>query len=78
MKISARIGMFLLIVGGLSLVIFYATIDSEAPAYEFFLAGLIGLIVGFALITQGREQADESGRFRLLRSRRKKDKKEEE
>ena len=76
MKISTRIGMFFLIVGGLALVIFYATIDSEAPTYEFLLAGLVGVVVGFMLISQGREETTESGRFRILRGRRKKDEEE--
>jgi hypothetical protein len=78
MNLTSKIGAFFLIVGGLALVIFFASTASEAPSFDFLLVGLGSTLLGGYLIFQGREPPAPSGRFRILNRKRKKEEKEEQ
>lgn len=70
MSLKSRIGQFLLSIGLIALVVFFATVQGGRPAMLALLIGAACAILGLVLIVSGRQPPEPSGRFRLLRSAR--------
>jgi 4-amino-4-deoxy-L-arabinose transferase-like glycosyltransferase len=64
---KSKIGRLLLLIGLISLVIFFTVDQSKNPSYEYFCIGLVVAILGGILIVRGQQPPDESRRFRTLR-----------
>ena len=77
MNLRVRIGRFFLIIGLLVIFLFIATFLAGAPIFEFLMAGVIGVILGLALMVRGRSPPAGSERFRTVRSARRKMAREE-
>lgn len=72
---SYRIGQFLLYVGLIVLIIFFASDYARQPQLGFLCSGVVLLYLAGVLIIRNRKPPEPSQRFRLLRGRRGKDKK---
>lgn len=70
MSLKSRIGQFLLSIGLIALVVFFATVQGGRPVILALLIGAACAILGLAMVVSGREPPEPSGRFRLLRSAR--------
>ena len=66
---KSKIGRFLLFIGLILLVIFFAVDQSLHPSYAFFCVGVVVLLLGGILFVRGHPQTppDDSMRFRTLR-----------
>ena len=68
---SRQVGIFFLLVGLVSLVVFCATIEGGQPTAGFLCVGMLGLIPAIYLIGRGYAPPPPSERFRLLRRKKK-------
>jgi hypothetical protein len=64
---KSKLGRFLLFIGLILLVVFFAVDQAKHPAYGYFCAGVIGIILGGLLMVRGHQPPAESMRFRTLR-----------
>jgi 4-amino-4-deoxy-L-arabinose transferase-like glycosyltransferase len=64
---KSKIGQLLLIIGLISLVIFFAMDQSKNPSYGYFCVGMVAVILGGILMVRGHPPPAESMRFRTLR-----------
>jgi 4-amino-4-deoxy-L-arabinose transferase-like glycosyltransferase len=64
---KSKIGRFLLFIGLILLVVFFAMDQAKHPSYGYFCVGLVVLILGGLLYLRGRKPPAESMRFRTLR-----------
>jgi hypothetical protein len=67
---KARIGWFFVIVGGLSLLIFFASDVARETAYPYLCVGMGGVVIGLVLCSSNRSKSQPSGRFNMLRKNR--------
>ena len=65
-----KIGRFLLFIGLILLVVFFAVDQSLHPSYGYFCVGVIVVLLGGLLMVRGQQPPAESMRFRTLRRRR--------
>jgi hypothetical protein len=78
MNLRARIGMFFLIIGIFSLIIFSAYLRAEAKGgIQYFLIGVTACGLGGFIWNRYREKAPPSLLFRLFRRRKSKDEQNE-
>ncbi len=61
------LGRFLVFIGLISLVIFFAMDQAVHPTYGFFCVGVLLLVAGGFLLVRGHKPPDESARFRTVR-----------
>ncbi len=61
------LGRFLLLIGLILLVVFFATDQSKNPSYGYFCIGIIATILGLLFVVRGHQPPAESMRFRTLR-----------
>ncbi len=64
---KAKIGRFLILIGLILVVIFFAMDQAKHPSYGYFCGGIVALILGGLLIVRGHQPPAESMRFRTLR-----------
>ncbi len=65
---KSKFGRFLFFIGLMLLVIFFAIDQSQNPAYGYFCAGAVVVILGVILMRSSKpEQPAESLRFRTVR-----------
>jgi len=64
---KSKIGRFLLFIGLILLVVFFAMDQAKHPSYGYFCIGLVVAILGGILIVRGHQPPAESMRFRTLR-----------
>ncbi len=62
-----KIGKFLLFIGLILLVVFFAINQANHPSYGYFCVGVVLLILGGLLTIRGHKPPAESMRFRTLR-----------
>jgi hypothetical protein len=62
-----RLGSFIMLIGLILLVIFFASDQSQKPEFELFFSGSLLTILGGFMILRYRPPAQPSGRFRVLR-----------
>jgi 4-amino-4-deoxy-L-arabinose transferase-like glycosyltransferase len=68
MQVSkSKIGRFLLFIGLILLVVFFATDQAKNPSYAYFCIGAVVVILGGLLMVRGHQPPAESMRFRTLR-----------
>ncbi len=67
---SARIGWFFVIVGSLSLLIFFASDVARETAYPYLCVGMGSVVLGLVLWSSNRPKAQPNGRFSMLRKKR--------
>ncbi len=72
---SYRFGQFLLYVGLIVLIIFFASDYARQPHLGYLCSGVLLLYLAGILIVRNRKPPEPSQRFRLLRGRRGKEKK---
>lgn len=65
-------------VGLVSMWVYFATDFSDQPVFLLFLAALVMIILGIAMIRKDYTPPPPSDRFRLLRRMRKKDQQDKE
>ena len=70
MSFSRNVGRFLVIIGVLSLVIFFLTQSAGQGVVYLCVIGSSALVLGFLLLRRSREPEEPSQRFRTLRRRR--------
>jgi len=73
-----RIGQFLIFVGLIILIVFFASDQLRRPNYFYFFSGVILVVGGGYVMWLGREPKSPSDRFRLLRKPKKKSESKEE
>ena len=61
------LGRFILLIGLILLVVFFATDQSKNPSYGYFCIGVVAAILGLLLVVRGHQPPAESMRFRTLR-----------
>ncbi len=64
---KGKLGKFLLFIGLILLVVFFAMDQAKHPSYAYFCIGLVVVILGGILIVRGQKPPAESMRFRTLR-----------
>jgi hypothetical protein len=64
---KSKIGRFLLFIGLILLVVFFASDQSLHPSYGYFCVGVIVALLGGLLMVRGHHPPAESMRFRTLR-----------
>ena len=64
---KSKIGRFLVFIGLILLVVFFAMDQAKNPSYGYFCIGLVILILGAVLMVRGHQPPAESMRFRTLR-----------
>ncbi len=64
---KTRIGSFLIFIGLILLVIFFAINQAAHPNYAYFCVGLLAVILGGIFLVRGHKPPAESMRFRTLR-----------
>ena len=64
---KSKLGRFILFIGLILLVVFFAVDQAKHPAYGYFCGGIIGIILGGLLMVRGHQPPAESMRFRTLR-----------
>jgi membrane-bound ClpP family serine protease len=64
---KSKIGRFLLFIGLILLVVFFAMDQAKNPSYGYFCVGVIVVIVGGMLMLRGQPPPAESMRFRTVR-----------
>lgn len=64
---KSKLGRFLLFIGLILLVVFFAMDQAKHPSYGYFCGGLVAAILGGILIVRGHQPPAESMRFRTLR-----------
>lgn len=78
MSFSRNIGRFLIIIGVLSLVIYFLTQSAGQGVMDYCLVGIAALVLGGLLMRRGREPEQPSQRFRSYRRRRARGKKQDD
>jgi hypothetical protein len=63
----SKVGRFLVFIGLILLVVFFAVDQSLHPSYGYFCVGVIVLLIGAVLMVRGSPPPAESMRFRTLR-----------
>ena len=64
-----QVGQFLILVGVLILIVFFASDQIKTPNYLFFCSGIVICFLGGLVMWQGRNPSQPSERFRLFRKR---------
>jgi 4-amino-4-deoxy-L-arabinose transferase-like glycosyltransferase len=64
---KSKIGRFLLFIGLILLVVFFAVDQSKNPSYGYFCIGLVVAILGGILMVRRHQPPAESARFRTVR-----------
>jgi hypothetical protein len=64
---TGRVGRFLLFLGLVLMVVFFASDLAQSPRFDLFFFGLGAVVVGILLIRSDRKPRPPSRRFRLLR-----------
>ena len=64
---KSKIGRFLLFIGLILLVVFFAMDQAKHPSYGYFCIGVVVAILGGILMVRGHQPPAESMRFRTLR-----------
>ncbi len=64
---KTRLGSFLIFIGLILLVIFFAINQATHPNYAYFCVGIVILVLGGLLLVRGHKPPAESMRFRTLR-----------
>lgn len=64
---KSKLGRFILFIGLILLVVFFAMDQAQHPGYGYLCAGVVGVILGGVLIVRGHQPPAESMRFRTLR-----------
>ena len=64
---KSKLGRFLLFIGLILLVVFFAMDQAKHPSYGYFCVGLVVAILGGILMVRGHQPPTESMRFRTLR-----------
>jgi 4-amino-4-deoxy-L-arabinose transferase-like glycosyltransferase len=64
---KSKIGRFLLFIGLILLVVFFAMDQAKHPSYAYFCIGVIVVLLGGVLMLRGQQPPEESMRFRTLR-----------
>ena len=64
---KSKLGRFLLFIGLILLVVFFAMDQAKHPSYGYFCVGLVVAILGGILVVRGHQPPAESMRFRTLR-----------
>ena len=65
---KSKIGRFILFIGLILLVVFFAVDQANHPSYAYFCVGVVMLLTGGTLMLRGQAPPpDESMRFRTLR-----------
>lgn len=64
---KSKLGRFILFIGLILLVVFFATDQAKHPSYSFFCVGVVAVILGGILMARGQQPPEESMRFRTLR-----------
>jgi hypothetical protein len=64
---KSKIGRFLLFIGLILLVVFFAMDQAKHPSYAYFCIGVIVVLLGGVLVLRGQQPPEESMRFRTLR-----------
>jgi hypothetical protein len=62
-----KLGRFLLFVGLILLVVFFAMDQAANPSYGYFCVGAVAVFLGGVLMMRGHKPPDESMRFRTVR-----------
>lgn len=75
MEFRWHIGQFLVFVSLIVLAVFFITDLQQSPNFMYFCSGLLVLVAGGYFMWLGRNPPQDSGRFRLLRSKREKQEK---
>jgi hypothetical protein len=68
MSLTGRVGRFFVLLGALLLAVFFASDLANAPRFNIFFWGFLSAIFGVLLWRRGRTPAEPSGRFRLIRT----------
>jgi len=66
-----QVGQFLILLGLIGLIVFFATDQAKSPNYLFFCSGLLVLILGITVMWRGRNPPPPAERFRLFRKKEK-------
>jgi hypothetical protein len=69
---KGRLGQFFLVIGLISLIIFFTTDQISNPGYGFFFVGAALTFLGGFLIWRDRKPPSETERFRTMRKMRQK------
>ncbi len=64
---KSKLGRFLIFIGLILLVVFFAVDQAKHPSYGYFCVGLVVAILGGILLARGHQLPAESMRFRTLR-----------
>ncbi len=64
---KSKIGRFLLFIGLILLVVFFAINQAQHPQYGYFCIGVVCTLLGGLLLVRGQQPPAESMRFRTLR-----------
>lgn len=64
-----QVGQFLVVIGLISLIVFFITDQVKTPDYMFFCSGLLVVILGGYVMWSGRNPPQPSERFRIFRRR---------
>ncbi len=64
---KSKLGRFLIFIGLILLVVFFAMDQAKHPSYGYFCGGIVALILGVLLAVRGHQPPAESMRFRTLR-----------
>jgi len=64
---KSKVGRFLLFIGLILLVVFFAMDQAKHPSYGYFCVGVIVVLLGGMLMLRGQKPPEESMRFRTLR-----------
>ena len=64
---KSKIGRFLVFIGLILLVVFFAMDQAKNPSYGYFCIGIVVLILGVVLTVRSHQPPAESMRFRTLR-----------
>ncbi|PKN88191.1 MAG: hypothetical protein CVU46_01955 [Chloroflexi bacterium HGW-Chloroflexi-8] len=74
-----RFGIFLFWLGGILLLLFFVSSQSQTPNYQFLLFSLAGLFLGTILVLKTRkEHIQKNSRFRIIKGFTKKNNHSEE
>ena len=67
MSMKWQVGLFFFILGLLLSILYFMTQQGQSPIYSFLCAGVLGVLLGGAMMWWGRNPPVESNRFRLYR-----------
>ncbi len=64
---SSKAGKFFILLGLISLAVFFAMDQAKHPSYGYFCVGMVIVILGGVLMSRGHQPPAESMRFRTVR-----------